>query len=223
MDKRPVAKQCRGPEDSSHRDTRTTTAQTSRDGPGTTTAPSSPSRSNDVQPPPHPCPGALLPDRRDLSGECAQPPDRFTRDDEAPTTPSVEPLHTQDTDDAFARDGVYPQDAAGDHVMVSADSATPSTARDASGDDRAPWSSNSESLPHYAPQPTGRQENSAASPSGPLTEGTTAQLTSSAEAVDAWDSDQTFAKQLIDPWEAADHIESQPSCPPPPLPEKAAE
>ena len=44
------AKQCRGPEDSSHRDTRTTTTQTSRDGPGTT-APSSPSRSIDVQPP----------------------------------------------------------------------------------------------------------------------------------------------------------------------------
>ena len=46
----PVAKQCRGPEDSSHRDTRTTTTQTSRDGPGTT-APSSPRRSIDVQPP----------------------------------------------------------------------------------------------------------------------------------------------------------------------------
>ena len=60
------------------------------------------------------------------------------------------------------------------------------------------------------------QENTAASMSGPLTEGTTAQLTSSAEAVDAWDSEQTFAKQLIDPWEAADHIESQPPCSPPP-------
>ena len=106
-----------------------------------------PIRSNDVQPQPHPCPGALLPDRKDLSGECAQPPDRFTRDDEAPTTPSVEPLDTQDTDDAFAGEGVYPQDAAGDHVMVSADSATPSTARDASGDDRAPWSSNSPLCP----------------------------------------------------------------------------
>ena len=218
VDKRPVAKQCRGPEDSSHRDTRTTTAQTSRDGPGTT-APSSPSRSIDVQPPPHPCPGALLPDRRDLSGECAQPPDRFTRDDEALTNPNVEPLDTQDTDDASAGEGVYPHDAAVDHAMVSADSATPSTARDVSGDERTPWSSHSESPPHYAPQPTGRQENTAASMSGPLTEGTTAQLTSSAEAVDAWDSDQTFAKQLIDPWEAADHIESQPPCSPPDKPQ----
>ena len=218
VDKRPVAKQCRGPEDSSHRDTRTTTAQTSRDGPGTT-APSSPSRSIDVQPPPHPCPGALLPDRREFSGECAQPPDRFTRDDEALTTPTVEPLDTQDTDDASAGEGVYPHDAAVDHAMISADSATPSTARDVSGDERTPWSSNSESPPNYAPQPTGRQENSAASPSGPLTEGAMAQLTSSAEAVDAWDSDQTFAKQLIDPWEAADHIESQPPCSPPKKPQ----
>ena len=116
--------------------------------------------------------------------------------------------------------GVYPQDAAVDHAMISADSATPSTARDVSGDERTLWSSNSESPPHYdAPQPTGRQENTAASPSGPLTEGTTAQLTSSAEAVDAWDSDQTFAKQLIDPWEAAGHIESQSLCSPPKKPQ----
>ena len=81
-----------------------------------------------------------------------------------------------------------PRDAAVDHVMVSADSANTSTARDVSCDERTPWSSNSESSPHYVPQPgkekrlnkTGRQENTAASPSGPLTE---AQLTSSAEAV----------------------------------------
>ena len=92
-----------------------------------------------------------------------------------------------------------PRDAAVDHVLVSADSANTSTARDVSGDERTPWSSSSESPPNYAPQPTGRQENSAASLSGPLTEGTTAQLTSSAEAVDAWDNDQTFAKQLFDP------------------------
>ena len=81
-----------------------------------------------------------------------------------------------------------PRDAAVDHVMVSADSANTSIARDVSCDERTPWSSNSESSPHYVPQPgkekrlnkTGRQENTAASPSGPLTE---AQLTSSAEAV----------------------------------------
>ena len=131
----------------------------------------------------------------------------------------MELLDTQDTDDASAGEGVYPHDAAVDHAMVSADSATPSTARDVSGDERTPWSSNSESPLHYAPQPTGRQENTAASMSGPLTEGTTAQLTSSAEAVDAWDSDQTFAKQLVDPWEAADHIESQPPCSPPKKPQ----
>ena len=72
----------------------------------------------------------------------------------------------------------------------------PQQAMSAATSEHPQWSSNSESPPHYAPQPTGRQENTAASLSGPLTEGTTAQLTSSAEAVDAWDSDQTFAKQL---------------------------
>ena len=59
------------------------------------------------------------------------------------------------------------------------------------------------------PQPSSRHEDMAVSPHGPLAEGTTAQLTSPAEPADARDSEQTFAKQLIDPWKAADHIESQ--------------
>ena len=60
VDKRPAAKQRCGLEDSSHRDTRTTTAQKSRDGHGTT-APSCPNRSNHDQQPSL----ALLLDRRE--------------------------------------------------------------------------------------------------------------------------------------------------------------
>ena len=100
----PVAKQCRGPEDSSHRDTRTTTTQTSRDGPGTT-APSSPSRSIDVQPPIFrrtPIEEILVVNMHSL--QTASPV-------------ATKPFDTQDTNDASVpRTPTMPRDAAVDHV-----------------------------------------------------------------------------------------------------------